>query len=73
MSYPAFGTHPIRCGRTRCKWRGFETDMKPVKQGSMTRHYCPVCGCDSYSFMTPGEVQAWERQKAKATTTGARP
>lgn len=60
---PAFGTAPIRCGRTRCKWRGFETLLADKKDGMFTRKLCPLCGCDSYMFMTPGEVKAWERSK----------
>lgn len=67
---PAFGTAPIRCSRTRCKWRGFETDMKKVPGTiggmSCTTNVCPACGCDSYSFMSPGEIAAWERAKAAA-------
>jgi hypothetical protein len=63
---PAFGTAPIRCGKTRCKWRGFETLLseRPGKHG-MTHKVCPACGCDSYMFMTPGEIKAWERNKSK--------
>ncbi len=67
MSYPAFGTAPIRCGRSRCKWRGYETDLKkaPGTMGGVrcTHNVCPTCGCDSYSFMTQGEIKAWERTK----------
>ena len=59
---PAFGTAPIRCGRTRCKWRGFETMLTDKRDGMFTRKICPVCGCDSYSFMTRGEIAAWERR-----------
>ena len=59
---PKFGTAPIRCGRTRCKWRGFETLLSEKKNGAWTRKLCPLCGCDSYSFMTVGEIQAWERR-----------
>ena len=70
--FPKFGTTPIRCGRTRCKWRGYETELSRVP-GAMggiacTCSSCPVCGCDSYSFMTPGEIKAWERAKAKNET-----
>jgi len=61
---PAFNTAPIRCGRTRCKWRGFEAMMAGKKEGMLTRKICPVCGCDTYMFMTRGEIKAWERSKA---------
>lgn len=72
---PPFGTAPIRCGRTRCSWRGYETDLKnvPGTIGSLrcTRSACPTCGCDSYSFMTVGEIEAWERkQRAQAQQKG---
>ena len=72
---PPFGTAPIRCGRTRCKWRGYETDLKkaPGTIGgvSCTCNVCPTCGCDSYSFMTVGEIEAWERkQRAQAQQKG---
>ena len=70
MSYPPFGTSPIRCGRTRCKFRGHETDLKkvPGQIGGMacTQSVCPSCGCDSYSFLTEGEIKAWERAKRAA-------
>lgn len=66
---PPFGTAPIRCGKTKCSWRGFETEMKEVI-GALhgvrcTFRVCPTCGNDDYMFMTPGEVKAWERKKAK--------
>ena len=57
---PAWGTAPIRCGDARCKWRGFEGDLKE----SCSIKVCPTCGCDSYMFMTPDETKAWERSKA---------
>lgn len=69
--HPAFGTAPIRCGKTRCSWRGYETELKqtPGTMGGMrcTTSTCPTCGNDAYMFMTPGEVKAWERKKAKET------
>lgn len=61
---PQFGTAPIRCGKTKCKWRGFETELREVHNARWTQHVCPTCGCESYSFMTPKEIQAWERKKA---------
>lgn len=64
---PKFGTAPIRCGRTRCKWRGFENDLADgAKNGLVAPKLCPSCGCDSYSFMTEREIKAWERAKAGA-------
>ncbi len=73
--YPDFGKAPIRCGRTRCSWRGYETDLSKVPStiGGLrcTSIACPTCGCDSYSFMTVGEIQAWERkQRAQAQQKG---
>lgn len=63
----AFGSAPIRCGKTKCKWRGFETDLsnKPALNAgvSVTQNVCPTCGCDSYMFMTEKEITAWERVK----------
>jgi hypothetical protein len=50
----------------RCKWRGFETDLAERKEGPFTRRICPTCGGDSYMFMTPREIAAWERAKAAA-------
>ncbi|URI08789.1 hypothetical protein MW290_24745 [Aquincola tertiaricarbonis] len=65
---PKWGTAPIRCGRMKCKWRGFETDLAQ-RAGSLggitcTTSVCPACGCDSYMHMTEREVKAWERSKA---------
>lgn len=69
LERPPFGTAPIRCGKTKCTWRGFETDLKkaPGTIGGMrcTTHVCPKCGNDEYMFMTPGEVKAWERKKGR--------
>ncbi len=71
MPYPAFGTAPIRCGRTRCKWRGLETELQeaPTTIGGMraTKRICPTFGCDSFMFMTAGEIAAWERKKSTQT------
>lgn len=75
-TYPDFGTAPIRCGRTACKWRGFETDLKKLPASgrigsiSMTKSVCPTCDSGSYMFMTPGEIKAWERKKL---ATAAKP
>jgi predicted nucleic acid-binding Zn-ribbon protein len=70
MSLPEYGTHPIRCGRRACKWRGYETDMSKVPskrfEGSISS-VCPVCGCNEYMFMTAGEIKAWERKKRLAS------
>lgn len=67
---PPFGTAPIRCGRTRCKWRGYETGLKqaPSTIGGLrcTQSVCPSCGHDEYMFMTPGEIKAWERAQRAA-------
>lgn len=60
---PKYGTAPIRCGRMRCRWRGFETILAEKKVGELTHKLCPLCGCDSYMFMTPREVKVWERSK----------
>ena len=71
MERPPFGTAPIRCGRTGCPWRGYETDQKEELGCSGISHaVCPACGYDSYTFMTAGEIQEWERQKA---AQGAKP
>lgn len=68
---PAFGTAPIRCGKTRCKWRGFETMLvDSEKRDGMTHKLCPLCGCDSYSFMTEREIEAWERSKVASAAAG---
>lgn len=66
MERPKWNTAPIRCGQAKCKWRGYEGQLSTRKEGSFTRSICPECGCDSYSFMTPGEIKAWERKKAKS-------
>ena len=74
MERPAFGTAPIRCGRNRCSWRGYETDMEKVPStiGGVrcTTNVCPTCGCDSYSFMTDREIKAWERKKRAHAANG---
>lgn len=65
MERPEWNTAPIRGGRTKCSWRGYEGELSKAKEGMWTRSVCPVCGCQEYMFMTPGEIKAWERKKAK--------
>ena len=62
---PAWNTAPIRCGRSKCKWRGYEGDLIDERRKQWTQKVCPECGCDEYIFMTAGEIKAWERKKAK--------
>jgi hypothetical protein len=31
-AYPKFGTHPIKCGNSRCAWRGYETGQAKVEK-----------------------------------------
>lgn len=67
MSRPAWGTAPIRCGKMKCKWRGYETDLASVphkKFKHATQSVCPTCGCDSYMHMTEREIAAWKRVQA---------
>lgn len=66
-SRPAWGTHPIRCGKTKCKWRGYEGDRVSVPHKrieGLTAKVCPTCGCDSYLFMTEREIASWKRTTA---------
>ena len=60
---------PIRCGRDGCGWRGHEADLKEMHgdQGSKISSciVCPICGHDSTSNMTAGEIKAWERAQAQ--------
>ena len=54
MSYPAWGTAPIKCGKRKCDWTGKETDLKEVPFSGFkdcTKNVCPKCGCDSYEFV----------------------
>jgi hypothetical protein len=72
MSRPAWGTAPIRCGKMKCKWRGYETDLvsvphKKLSHLGVSSSVCPACGCDSYMHMTEREIAAWKR----ATHTAA--
>jgi hypothetical protein len=77
MSRPAWGAAPIRCGKMKCKWRGYETDLASVphpKFANATQSVCPTCGCESYMHMTEKETAAWKRvsgQSGKADTAGA--
>ena len=66
---PEWGTALIRCCKTNCKWRGLETDMVQVNiprsdptSVQTTQSACPLCGCNSYMFMTPGEIKAWQQK-----------
>lgn len=69
MSLPAHGTAPIRCGKMRCTWRGYETDLTSVPSKKfglgVSDNVCPTCGENGYYFMTPGEIKSWERKKAR--------
>ncbi len=64
-SRPAWNTAPIRCGRTKCKWRGYEGELIYERKKEWTQTVCPGCGCEEYMFMSAGEIKAWERKKAK--------
>jgi hypothetical protein len=71
MSRPAWGTAPIRCGKIKCKWRGYETDLvsvphKKFSHLGVSSSVCPLCGYDSYMHMTEREIAAWERTKLAA-------
>ena len=70
---PAWNTAPIRCGRSKCKWRGYEGELIEERRKEWVQNVCPECGCDEYMFMTTGEIKAWERKKAIARATGERP
>lgn len=67
---PAWGESPIRCGKTKCKWRGYETDLleypsKNFGHGVMQK-VCPLFGCDNYMHMTEKEIGAWNKSKGGA-------
>lgn len=65
---PAWDTAPIRCGKMKCKWRGFERDLLSVPHKtfkSATQAVCPICGCDSYMHMTEREIAAWRATKGE--------
>jgi hypothetical protein len=68
---PAFGTAPIRCGKMKCKWRGYETDLSKMQKNKhgiqMSQNVCPSCGCDSYLFMTEKEIASWQLSLKKST------
>jgi hypothetical protein len=71
MSLPAYGTAPIRCGKRKCQWKGYETDLAQVPHKtikSATQSACPSCGCNGYMFMTEREIAAWERSKTEAAS-----
>lgn len=70
---PAWNTAPIRCGRSKCKWRGYEGELIEERRKEWVQNVCPECGCDEYMFMTTGEIKAWERKKAIARATGEQP
>ncbi len=66
---PAYGTAPIRCGKMKCKWRGYETDLSEIphpKWQNATQLVCPTCGCDSYMHMTEKEIAAWQKKMEPA-------
>lgn len=70
---PAYGTAPIRCGKTKCKWRGMEIELERITHPEFTgatQSVCPTCGCDSYMFMTEKEIAAWKRATTKRYVVG---
>ena len=70
IARPEWNTAPIRCGRSKCKWRGYEGELIEERRKEWVQNVCPECGCDEYMFMTTGEIKAWERKKAIARATG---
>ena len=74
MSRPAWGVGPIRCGKMKCKWRGYETDLVSVphpKFSYATQSVCPTCGSDSYMHMNEREIAACKRAQAPAVQEGS--
>ena len=67
---PAWNSAPIRCGRSKCKWRGYEGELIEERRKEWVQNVCHECGCDEYMFMTTGEIKAWERKKAIARASG---
>lgn len=67
-TYPDFGTTPIKCAKRGCKWVGYETELakRPTKivGVSATTSVCPICGHDSYQFLTDRQIKIWKKQKA---------
>ena len=65
---PPYGTAMIRCSKRKCTFKGFETDLTTrVAVGrSMRTSHCPVCGNDSYYFMTEKELFAHIEAQRKA-------
>jgi hypothetical protein len=58
MSYPAWGTSPIKCAKRKCGWTGTEKDLKQVphaKFKNATQSACPKCGCTAYYFAENGK------------------
>ena len=60
MSYPPFGTSPIKCARRGCDWKGLETELESVPYPSNTpgglnayHSQCPKCGSRAYRFVEP--------------------
>jgi hypothetical protein len=71
MSLPAYGTAPIRCGKTKCQWKGYETDLTSVPHKTIktaTQSACPSCGCTSYMFMTERQIATWERSNVNQSS-----
>ena len=67
--YPPFGTQPIRCGKTKCSFRGYETDLAKepgtICGVASMQSVCPVCGSKSYQFMTERQVRAWQKRSSQ--------
>ena len=64
--YPDFGTAPIKCGRRRCKFVGYETDLakKRVEIAGVNgeQAVCPLCGCENYTFMTERQRKIYKME-----------
>jgi len=59
--YPVFGTHPIKCSKKGCDWVGYETNMSGVEIDSITtQRVCPICGNDSYYFMSQRQMKYYQ-------------
>jgi len=65
--YPPFGTHPIKCSRQKCSFKGYETDLgkEPSTIGGVAsvQCVCPNCGSKSYQFMTTRQIKLWQKGK----------
>ncbi len=61
---PSYATAMIRCSKRKCAFKGHESNLLNIKIDEfLSKKVCPLCGCDSYFFMTEKEILKFKKDQ----------